>query len=116
MKSIVSQIDRLASLENGWDGYVAEPPSAEVRAKALLALEALIRLGTLPIRAAAMADGGVALVLEARPSYVALEISNDGEAVLGYSDRKTRHEAWETGTSESALRAALKRLSRLRHG
>jgi hypothetical protein len=114
--AVQAQIRQAASLLRGWDGYSAEPPSKLAVAGARRVLDFLQKLGSIPIRAAAMADGGMALVLMARPFYAAIEIYNDGEAVGSFSDRKQRHLAWDVTLEEAPLKGATERLRELMYG
>jgi hypothetical protein len=79
-------------------------------------VDVLQKLGSVPIKAVAMADGGMALVLMARPFYSAIEIYNDGEAVVSFSDRKQRHLAWDVTLEDASLKVAMERLRDLMHG
>jgi hypothetical protein len=106
----IRQLESLSSLARGWDGYTAEPPNATALGNGRNLLEALSLMSVVPERVVPSADGGVALVLSAHPTYRAIECFNDGEIVASLSDRAFRHEAWETGLSPSALRATLENL------
>lgn len=110
------QILKCGSRPRGWDGYSAEPPSPVAIEKAQETLEMLHRLGSLPTKAVPMADGGLSLVIMARPFLAAIEFYNDGEAVVAFSDREKRHVAWEVTTEEAQLKAAIERLRGLMHG
>lgn len=110
------EIQRARSLPIGWDGYSAEPPSYIAIEAALKALDVLFKLGRLPVRAVALADGGMALVMMARPFYAAVELYDDGEAVVAFSNRKDRQEAWDVSVNDVQLKVAIERLQELMHG
>ena len=110
------QIERAKSLPVGWDGYSAEPPSQAAIDGALVALDILYRLDSLPVRAVPLADGGMALAIMVRPFYAALELYNDGEAVVAFSDRKERQLAWEVKVNEAQLRLFFVRAHSFCHG
>ena len=113
---VEDEIRRAGSRPCGWDGYSAEPPTPVAIEKAQQTLEMLYRLDSLPAKAVPMVDGGLALVIMVHPYYAAVEIYNDGEAVVAFSDRKQRHLAWEVSLEEAPLRAAMERLRELMHG
>lgn len=71
---------------------------------------------SLPVKAVALADGGVALVIMARPYYAALEVYDDSEAAVVFSDRRNRQVAWEVSLVEEDLEPAVERLRDLMHG
>lgn len=107
---IQTQITRMSALQKGWDSYSAEAPSPGALELAHKVLEASFSLGLLPLKAVPDADGGVALVLMVRPNYAALEIDNDGDILAVFSDRKNRHEVWETSSQDEELRRTSERL------
>lgn len=114
---IQKEIQRAESLPVGWDGYSAEPPSHNAIEATRKALDVLFEFGSLPVRAVALADGGMALVMMARPFYAAVELYDDGEVVVAFSDRKDRQEAWEVSVvNEAQLKVAIERLQKLMHG
>lgn len=114
--SLVDQIRRAGALPAGWDGYTAEPPSSIAIAKALEAVDLLYGSESSLVRVMPLADGGLSLIAMARPFYAALEIDNDGEAAVTFSDRKSRQQVWEVTIDESQLKAAMARLRELIHG
>jgi len=107
---VQEEIQHLSKLVKGWDSYVAEPPVARAIDLAREVADSLHSLGLTPRKAVPLADGGVALVLMARPFYAGFEIYNDGEILAVFSDRKERHEAWETSLQSEKLRDTSRRL------
>lgn len=55
-------------------------------------------------------------MIMARPFYAAVEIDNDGEAAVAFSDRKDRQQVWEVGIEETQLKKAMDGLRDLMHG
>jgi hypothetical protein len=113
LQECVHELEALRDLVPGWNGYRAEPPGPLALTAARQALESLSILASLPERVIPSAEGGIALVFSTDPLYTALEIFNDGEILASFSDLAHRHEVWETGLDEAALRHTLERFGAL---
>lgn len=51
----------------------------------------------------------------ARPFYAAVELYDDGEAIVAFSDRKDHQEAWEVSLNKAQLKMVIERLQELMH-
>ena len=112
----LDQIERFRGLLAGWDTYNAPAPSSAAISSARTVLEALFDLGQIPVAVAPMVDGGIELVLMVRPRYASIEADQDGDILLGFSDRKGQHNIWQTALAPSELRASILRLRKLMYG
>jgi hypothetical protein len=110
------QLEELAELEPGWDSYGAPAPSAQAIDVARGFLLRLASLGQEASKAAPMADGGVELVLALKPLYASIEIFNDGDVVVGFSDREEHHETWDLPNGIEDLPKVVARLRELERG
>ncbi len=73
------QLDSLASLKDGWDGYDAEIPSADVIDEARKVLRSLQNQLTKPQKVGPSAEGGVAFTFRSGDRRVQIELLNNGE-------------------------------------
>jgi hypothetical protein len=95
----VQRIADMKSLQAGWDGYGAEPPSALAREWAVLVLQLLPR-SLQPFAVSPSSEGGVALSFGKGERVVTIECLNDGSVLAVRSDRVNAPRAWELSGSD----------------
>ena len=66
-----------------------------------------------PIPSSELTDREIELVLTLKPLYASIEIFNDGDVVVGFSDREEHHEAWDLPNGIEDLPRVVARLREL---
>lgn len=95
-----SKVDDMRTLEHGWDGYQADPPSTATIEKARMFLQALYRMNLKPNRIAASAEGGITLAFYSLNKYSDVEILNSGEVLAVTSSSDGNPKVWEVESDE----------------
>ena len=104
------QLDELDALEPDWNGYGSMPPNATAIEHSRVVLECLDDLGHVPSRVVASADDGVGIYITRGARYAVLECMNDGDVVVGTSDRQGNIATRETGSTVPDIRRALEEI------
>lgn len=81
------KLSAMISLQKGWDGYDADPPSSLAIAKAQEFLHDMERLGCRPTRVAPSVIGGIGVTRESGDHRAYVEFHNNGQIVALFRDR-----------------------------
>ena len=104
------KLQSFRSLEAGWNGFEAEPPSDMAITQARKVLRVLHELRFKPTRIDPSAEGGVGLTFLAGDLYGDIECFNSGEILAATSDRIHDPDVWELGATDSEIAATVQRI------
>lgn len=102
-KAAEDVLETFESLEYGWDGYNADPPSGDAIGLAKDILDLAETLGMLPGGLEPSADGGITFTFLKGPRMAALECSNSGELYEVHSSGDGDPGVWEVETDTRAM-------------
>jgi hypothetical protein len=104
------KLEACLSLNPGWNGYTAQPPSRTAVEYARVLLSVMCREGYAPTRLAPSAMGGVAVTRKAGNRKVLVEFYNDGRAFALFSERGGDMRTTPVGTDRMAFLALLRQM------
>ncbi|MEZ6099961.1 MAG: hypothetical protein R3E01_13415 [Pirellulaceae bacterium] len=86
LHAALRRLDSYKELEEGWNGYTAEPPSAEAVSNAREFLKVLFLAGAGPCRVKPSAIGGIGITVRTASRKAYVEFLNDGQVHALLSD------------------------------
>jgi hypothetical protein len=111
IQAMISALDELSQLNDGWDSYDAPKPNLAARESARHVLEILNGHNRLPTAVVPSAEGGVGFAFSGKANrYADIECLNSGEMLAVISDRVSEPEVWTIGI-ESTLADTIERIS-----
>lgn len=88
LRALFKKIGELRKLEHDWNGYGSEPPNLTAESHAQIVVDCLFELDISPERIIASAENGIGIYVKKAKRYAIIECLNDGEIVIGLSDRQ----------------------------
>lgn len=104
------KLQRLATLQDGWDSYRAPGPSSDALQRARSVLAALSNGDCEPSRIAPSVVGGIGITCRRGPRKAYLEICNNGSTCVLFSDGQSDPHAEDVQADPPALQTLVVRI------
>lgn len=103
-------IARLRQLKANWNGYGSESPNAVAAEHARRILDELSLHAREPDRIVASAENGIGVYITGRAKYAIIECFNDGDIVVGVSDRRGHIRNWNLPPEPAEIKQSLEEI------
>jgi hypothetical protein len=111
LPQMTERLSSIKSLNNGWDGYDAEPPTDIALRLCQMAIGLLHEMNFRPARIAPSVDGGIALCFFVGEKYADLECCNSGEIAAIIKDRvRGFRKTWDIDPTQEQIKEALREI------